>query len=224
MKVAIIGRGLIGGSIEKGLKKALDFEVCNLEDSCDCVVIATPLQTIVEIARNLTEIKKGPLLVLDVGSVKTAITAEFEKLSGDLEFLPTHPMAGSEKSGFENSHEDLFHNRPWVVTPHEKTTEKGLNAAKKLIEALKAKMVLRTAAEHDKQAALISHIPYFLSYQYRKFVELYPEALEMKGPGFESFTRLSFDNCEMHQEIYNNNKDIIIKYLGEFCDQISPKD
>lgn len=223
-KIGIIGLGLIGGSIAKRLKtngcevytiksKSLDIKKAkkwvkkifsildDLIQEIDLLVIATPLSTIIPIAKKIKATR--PLLVVDVGSVKEQIVKEFCKLTRkNVEFLSTHPMAGSEKKGFEASDADLFEGAPWIVTPHRKN-KSSLDA---WIRSLGAKPVSMSAKEHDEKIALISHLPALISILLLKFVKTQdPKSLRIAGPGFKSMTRLALGNQELIKDFFKLN-------------------
>jgi prephenate dehydrogenase len=232
-KVGIIGLGLIGGSIAKVLKgkgyyvatvkskspdivkakKIVDRVFPTLDAlaaEVDLLILATPLSAILPIAR---EIKTDhPLLVIDVGSVKGAIVKEFSKLTkGSLEFLSTHPMAGTEKSGFDASDPHLFKEAPWIIVPHKKNKAKIAD----WIKLFGAKPIVMSADEHDKKVALISHLPAMISKTLLDFIEKKdPESIKIGGPGFKSMTRLARGNHELMDEIHAFNQ-INIDHLWE---------
>ncbi len=219
--IGIIGLGLMGGSIAKALKDdvVVDADLKQIVSKADLIILATPISTIVSIAQEIAALAQNkPLLVLDIASVKEEITARFEQLSNEkVEFISSHPMAGSEKSGYENSSETLFVGAPWVIVPHSKNTQRGLDEVEKLILRLGARPFRRQAKEHDEEAALVSHVPYVLSKAYLDFVrERRPDSLELAGPGFKSFTRLAQDNPVLRAEIERYNKDKMELFLKEW--------
>lgn len=201
----------MGGSIAKALQEK-GIEIVD-DGEAELTIIATPLSAIVSAAHEL----KAPL-VMDIGSIKGEIAKEFEKLTTEAqEFIATHPMAGSEKSGYENSRSDLFHAAPWVITPHGKNSAEGLNKIKTLIGLLGAKALVMDADVHDERVALISQLPHQLSVMLLDFVKQSdPEALEMAGPGFKSMTRLTADNPQMREEMRHMNDNAFQKCLQEF--------
>lgn len=224
-KVGIIGLGLIGGSIAKALKqkgyyvatvkskspdvakakKIIDDVFPNLEaliQEVDLLVIATPLSSIIPIARQISS--DHPLLVIDVGSVKGPIVKEFAKLTkGKVEFLATHPMAGTEKSGFDAADPNLFRDAPWIVVPHRKNKAK----LDKWIEFFGAKPIVMPAEEHDRKVALISHLPGLISKILWDFVqEKDPTSVKVAGPSFKTMTRLAHGNQQLREEIAKMNR------------------
>jgi prephenate dehydrogenase len=229
-RIGILGLGLIGGSIFKALKEKRDVvvgeDVLERLGEIDILILAVPISSILEIGKKLASKKlEAPLVILDVGSVKEVIAKHFEEWTkSSLEYVATHPMAGKEQSGFENSDPNLFQDAPWVITPHAKNTEIVLKQVEELIQLLGAHPIRMEASLHDKRAALISHVPYVISKALLQFVsEEDRESLEMAGPGFKSMTRLARDNLALREEIgmYNkNNISAILKKWIKFLEQI----
>lgn len=241
-KVGIIGLGLIGGSIAKKLKqvgypiftvksnssdvqkakKWIDRVFPTLEaliKEVDLLILATPLKTIIPLAKKIKA--THPLLVIDVGSVKSEIVKEFEKLSrGSLEFLSTHPMAGTEKKGFEASDPNLFKEAPWIVVPH----KKNRSEIEPFIRLFGAKPIRMSAKEHDKKVALVSHLPMILSKALWDFVnEEDPTSIDVAGPSFQCMTRLAKGNQELFADILEMNQQNIRKVLKEWIKALRKK-
>ncbi len=216
-RIQIIGVGLIGGSILKNLTGHI------VEEDPDLIIISSPLETIIPIARGLKS--KKPLVVIDVGSVKQEITNNFEQLSGsNIDFISTHPLAGKEVSGFENSSPTLFVQAPWVITPHAKNQQSNLDRVHDFIEFLGAIPFIMSAEDHDRKAAFISHLPGLLSRLYYEFVELEdPDAINIAGPGFKSFTRLAHDNPLLRAAYEKLNRDNINPLFKKWVDLLKRK-
>lgn len=245
--VAIIGMGLIGGSIAKALKKnsseitiaslkhdsadvksamtkkALDILFDSWEELIawsDLIILATPLSALASLAKEIA--KRCPqekkLVVIDVGSVKKAVFPIFETLTTqNLDFLSTHPMAGKENWGFENSEADLFKGCCWILSLHEKNEKGNIASISNLIEMMGAQTLEIDPKTHDEHVALVSHLPALLSRLYLKFVEqTNPDSLKVAGPGFKSMTRLAKDNPQMQSEITDLNSEEILKQLKLF--------
>lgn len=206
---------------ESGL---LDQTFTTLEEMArevDLIVIASPLSTVMSIAEEIASVTRArtqKLFVIDIGSVKTEIAKLFESLcSTKVEFIGTHPMAGSEKQGFANSKTTLFVERPWIITPHKNNTESCLKQIQTLITFLGADPIVLDANIHDEYAALISHVPYIVSHSYLEFIEKnHPDSTKIKGPGFSSFTRLGKDNALLHKEIQSMNPRWIQRSIEEW--------
>ncbi len=242
--VGIIGTGLIGGSIIKALKSRnpnitisalthnyqeldkqyIDIKVQSISQLaviCDLIIVASPIDSIIPLTKEIAlyeKIRSSKLIVMDCGSVKGKITTAFEALTGkNMEFIPTHPMAGSEKSGFNNAHPLLFLNQPWIITPHTNNTEPAINDIYQLIRYLGSNPVEMNAKDHDRKIALVSHLAFLISVMYFSFVKKTDRSsLRLAGPGFRSIARLAKGNALMHKQIFTNNRANIIKESKEF--------
>ncbi len=249
-KIGVIGLGFIGGSIVKGLKmKSPELEIYTVErDSHDIhtalsqkylsatvkdmqelvttveiIIIASPIDTVLTIAKQIAACNsRNKLLVIDISSVKEHIVEEFEKLSTDsIEFLGTHPMAGSEKTGFENAEGMVFVRKPWAITPADHNSQESIQKVEKLIQFLSSAVVKVTAAEHDEQVASISHIVFLISCYLYAFIQAKePESLQLAGSGFETQTRLASGSPQMHTDIILKNYDNIAVSLVSFMEFI----
>lgn len=245
LKIGIIGLGLMGGSIAKALKtknsaitiatlhadnqdiveavKVGIIDVCyptleQLIKNCELIILSTPLSAIIPLAESIAKVGCHDLIVIDIGSVKSQIAEAFEKLSSEsIEFVATHPMAGSEKQGFAHSQATLFLRAPWVITPHRHNKEQTLHKVEQLLLYLGSSPKRMNPRDHDEQAALISHLPGMISADYLRFVEeKRPESLSIAGPGFRSFTRLAHSNAQMRKEIAELNAEHINSLKSQF--------
>lgn len=253
-KVGIIGLGFIGGSIVKGLKmKNPEIEIYTLQrdsqdikiaqkqnyitstvntltelvNKCDLIILATPLETIPFFANELAEVQTNhEVVVMDISSVKSNITKQFEQSTkGTIEFISTHPMAGSEKTGFTSAYGMVFVNKPWIITPHSKNTKKTLRAVEELITYLGSNPIILTAEEHDRHVASVSHIVFLLScYLYAFISEINSDSLSLTGSGFESLTRLASGSPTMHAEIVTQNYENIAVSIVSFMEFIKSQD
>ncbi len=199
-RVGILGCGLIGGSIIKGLKaknpnisigtvrsNAEDAQLALKEGWLDCdyptlkelvhhsdlIVLASPISTIIPLAKKIKDITSPGqrLIIIDIASIKGEIVPVFEELSEDrIEFLSTHPMAGKETRGFSNSQATLFAGYPWIVVPHRKNSPEVIAAVEQWIRFLGGEVTQLSAEEHDRKTALISHLPGMISKALLEFV------------------------------------------------------
>ncbi|MGQ0645517.1 MAG: prephenate dehydrogenase [Elusimicrobiota bacterium] len=190
-KVAIIGVGLMGGSLGLALrrktwrvvgvgrnparlKKAKSLGIVQeisgdlrrgVEDA-SVVVLCAPVDRIAPLARIIRPHLRRDCLVMDVGSVKAAIVRDLEDAFGDPrgpQFVGVHPMAGSEKSGAENARADLYRGAACVVTPGRRTAAWAVKAAENFWRAAGGRVVRMAPEEHDRWAALVSHLPHLLA-------------------------------------------------------------
>ncbi len=215
MKIGVIGLGLIGGSIFKDLKK-LGYDVIGVSNSqsgeniykdyeilktCNLVFVCSAMNKTLEILDRLENILSPETVVTDVCSIKTFVC----KKKRPYKFVPSHPMAGTENKGFENSMEGLFKDAKWIITPVFGEDEYLVE----IIKQLGAKPVITTAKEHDEAVALISHMPMLISQAIFKTAQENKLALEIASSGFRDMTRLAMSNTEMANDMINMNADNI---------------
>lgn len=206
----------------------IDMEYDSLEElmqNVDLLILTTPISTIIPLSELIASkhaCLQHSLVVMDAASVKGKIVDAFEKLSVDnLEFVSTHPMAGSEKSGFENSRPFLFLEAPWIITPHAKNKKETLARIGECIQFLGGTAKHLSGEAHDFKAALISHLPGIISKAIKDFVaECDPDSLSLAGPGFKSVTRLAESNAQLRSEICQFNKGQIRQSIKKWVDYI----
>jgi arogenate dehydrogenase (NADP+) len=223
-KIGIIGLGLIGGSIFKDLKK-LGYEVVAVSQSqngenifksyevlkdCDIVFVCSAMNKTLEILDKLENILPENTVVTDVCSLKEFVS----KKERPYIFIPSHPMAGTEHKGYENSFEGLFKNATWVLTPFKNTKKEEIEKLLNIIEKLGAKPLFTTPQKHDEAAAMISHMPMLIAQALFHSASNNELALKMASSGFRDMTRLALSNEEMASDMINmNHKNIQLAVL-----------
>ncbi len=188
--VGIVGLGLIGGSLgldllargatvralvrrqataeralQRGLASAVSTDPELLRD-CGLVVLALPLDQLLDPPLPLLASLPPGAVITDVGSVKLPVLQTWTRLlgpAGGRRFVASHPMAGTAQAGVEAGIAGLFQGRPWVATPGEGTDPVALAAVAELAEAVGARWLTCGAADHDRAVALISHLPVLVS-------------------------------------------------------------
>ena len=215
MKIGVIGLGLIGGSIFKDLRK-LNYDVIaisqsqngeniyksyeNLKD-CNLIFVCSPMNKTLNILDELEKYIKPETIVTDVCSIKSFVCQK----ARPYKFIPSHPMAGTEHKGYENSFEGLFKGAKWVITPI-------FGEDKKLVEIIKqlgASPIVTTPKKHDEAVALISHMPMVIAQAIFKTAQNNPLALEIAASGFRDMTRLAMSNTEMANDMVQMNSENI---------------
>lgn len=230
MKIGVVGLGLIGGSIFKVLSEF--HEVIGISNSqknsqeniiddlnalkdCEIVFVATHMNKTIKILDKLNEILNEDTIVADVCSLKEFVCQKEYKYN----FIPTHPMAGTEKTGFENSFKELFQGAKWIIC--KKQCPENL---KKIIEQTGAKIIFASPKEHDEAVALISHMPMVISQALFKSVQDNPLALHLASSGFRDMTRLALSSDEMANDMininYQNIQNSILKLYASVGDLI----
>ena len=215
MKIGIIGLGLIGGSIFKDLRK-LEYDVVAVSKSqtgnriykdyeilktCDLVFVCSAMNKTLAILDELENILSPNTVVTDVCSLKEFVCNK----KRPYKFVPSHPMAGTEHKGFENSFEGLFKGAKWVITPVYGNDENLVE----IISKLGAKPVITTPKKHDEAVALISHMPMVIAQAIFKTAQDNELALEIASSGFRDMTRLAMSNTEMANDMVQLNADNI---------------
>jgi len=198
-KIAIIGVGLLGGSIglaargqnlarrvegyvrrEEVIKKCQDYGVvdkasCNLDEivsGADLIILCTPLSQMKSLVERMRgHLKKGAI-VTDVGSAKAKVVSELEPLVSELggEFIGGHPMAGSEKTGVDASISTLFNGAVCVLTPTKSTRIEPLENVKEFWHRLGARVLLLSPEDHDLFVSRSSHLPHIVANQLARYV------------------------------------------------------
>ncbi len=246
-RVAILGLGLIGGSWALGLKRAgavseivawgrdqtrLDKAVeMGIVDSAstdmavavaaaDVIVIATPLGTMASVFDQLVPVLPGDAVVTDVGSAKMHVIELARLRLGKKfpRFVPGHPVAGAEHSGFEAASEGLFEKRRVVLTPVSETDAAALQLIEALWQRCGASPVRMDAQRHDDVLALTSHLPHAVAYL---LVDLLAQqggddAREFAAGGFYDITRIASSSPEMWRDIFIDNKDSMVRLLDQY--------
>lgn len=210
MKIGIIGLGLIGGSLFKDLRKKYDviaisnsqngeniYKTYDVLKDRDLVFVCTPMNKTLAVLDELEKILSPETVVTDVCSLKEFVCQKQRPYN----FIPSHPMAGTEHKGFENSFEGLFKGASWVVIASEHKAIPLIS----VINYLGAKPVFATAKEHDEAVAMISHMPMVIAQGLMHAAKTNPLALEIASSGFRDMTRLALSNEEMACDMVSMN-------------------
>ncbi len=242
-----IGLGLIGGSIAKSLRRvfkdctitaynrsesarlmALDDGVANfatgtIDESfknCDYIFLCTPVEYNCEYLRLLKDIIKPSCIITDVGSVKGNIHNAVEELGMEANFIGGHPMAGSEKTGYENANDRLVENAFYPITPTSLTDDRKLHEYEDIVKAIGAIPVIMDYKTHDYTVAGISHLPHIIASQLVNLVKAsdsengYMKLLA--AGGFKDITRIASSSPEMWEQICMTNTDNLIDLLDDY--------
>ena len=250
MRVAILGTGLIGGSIGLGLGDAdPDVEVVGYDadpataeaaaglgaiaraaadpaeaaDGADVVVLAGPVDSTEELLGAVGRVVPEGCVVTDVGSAKAAVVAAGEKALGS-SFVGGHPMAGSERHGVDAASADLFRDAWWILTPTRRTAPEAYARVADLVGRLGAKPVAISPGRHDSLVARLSHVPQLTA---SALVDLAAGAgdrealLGLAAGGFRDVTRIAASNPDLWVTILRSNKASILDALGTLNRKLS---
>ena len=245
-RLAIVGVGLLGGSVAKAARArglvgevvgvgrdasrlapalaegALDRATTDVAagvSDADLVLLAAPVQAIERLLPAVWRAVGDGAVVTDVGSTKRDIVRAAERLAEarPLAFVGSHPMAGSERSGYGVARADLFRGATVIVTPTDRTEPRAVKAVSELWEALGARVRALDPESHDRVVAAISHLPHAVAYALVDAVaRLEPEALEFAARGFRDTTRIAASDPDVWTEIFLANRDALRARLSDF--------
>lgn len=237
--VAIVGLGLIGGSLALALRGrcanivAIDHDERTLDQArpfigetstdlslartADVIVLAMPVRAIIEQMPRLGELARADAIVLDLGSTKREVMRAMENLPAHIQAIGGHPMCGKETSGFDSADANLFCNAPFVLTPLARASPRTLTFAQSLAETIGARPLILDAARHDKIVAAISHLPFALAAAL--MMTAGESAREddlifaLAASGFRDTSRLAASDTTMMLDILLTNRDNVAEAI-----------
>lgn len=243
-KVAIVGTGLIGGSMGIALRRrglagtvvgvgrrqvtldgAMEVGACDevtldLEQGvgdADLVVMATPIRALSHLVPRVGKAAKDGAVLTDVASSKGSVMRLFDDaLAGRnaVTYVPAHPMAGSEETGPAAAEEDLFEGSICIFTPAEGTDPRQVERLRRLWKKLGARVKTMSARDHDRLVARISHVPHLAAAALVAGVDR--ESLLFSGGGFIDTTRVAGSDPELWSDIYRSNREEVCAGLDEY--------
>lgn len=246
-KICVIGVGLIGGSIakasrknkacrhivgfgrrEENLQQAVELGVIDeyslslteAVKGADIVVICSPVGTFETILRDLKSSWSDSCLYTDAGSTKESVIDALVAVFGDVpaNFVPAHPIAGSENNGVVASLDNLFDGKRAILTPAKTTSEQFASSCRTWWASMGARVSTMSPQHHDEVFAATSHLPHVLAYS---LVELLKnkqderEIFEYAAGGFKDFTRIASSDPEMWADICLANGDQLVGVMKE---------
>ena len=253
-RTLIVGVGLIGSSIARALREyEISSEIHGIDDNADVlakckdlniltsgqknlknfnnqfdlIIICSPLSTYKTIFSSLNNFVKQPTLVTDVGSTKASVIKDYETVCNNkyIQFVPSHPIAGIEKSGPEYGFAKLFENRFCILTPINKNDD-FIDHIKSFWESIGMQIEIMEADHHDRVLAMTSHIPQLIAYSIvftanELESNVRDEVIKYSASGFRDFTRLAGSDPIMWRDVYSMNKDAVIEMLGRFTEDLT---
>ncbi|MFN3953633.1 MAG: prephenate/arogenate dehydrogenase family protein [Pararhodobacter sp.] len=252
-RVALVGLGLIASSMGRAMKRhglaghiagharsaetraaALDLGfVDSVHDSAaeavagaDLVVLAVPVGAMESIAAEIGPHLAAGATLTDVGSVKQAvIEAVAPHLPEGVQFIPGHPLAGTEHSGPHSGFSTLFENRWWLLTPQPDTDAQAIARLRTLCEGMGANVDEMDPAHHDLVLAVVSHTPHLIAYtmvgvadHLRRVSK--SEVIKYSASGFRDFTRIAASDPTMWRDVFLTNKEATLDILGRFTEEL----
>jgi len=237
-KVVIFGTGLIGGSLGFALKRkglarqitgfsrhkrnaelarkvgAIDRVAVSLDQvqDADLVILAAPVEAIINIAPELAKRLKKGCLVIDVGSTKEKIVSGLSRIIPD--FVGCHPLAGSEKKGILNAQLDIFTGSICIITPASNTKRSALNKARSLWRKLGTRLLIMPAPRHDRILAFTSHLPHTVAFS---LIGSIPDKfLKVSSGGLADTTRIAGSDETLWSQIFLSNRKNLLSSISSF--------
>lgn len=245
MKLTVIGLGLIGGSMAIDLRKAglateiigVDASPANAKEAlelgiidkietlenavpvADMVIIAIPVDKVLGTLTRVLDLVSAQTTVIDVGSTKKAITEAVENHPKRRNYIPAHPMSGTENSGPRAALSGLFEGKINIICDQEKCGPQHLAFAEKMFQVLGMDIAYMTADEQDHSTAFISHLPHAAAFALANAVldkEDREIIFDLASGGFNSTVRLAKSSPEMWGPIFQQNKQYVVESLDVY--------
>lgn len=246
-KLAILGTGLLGSSIGLALKdrgykgrivgtsrtrdtaemsmqmQAIDEVADNVSlavAGANMIIVAVPLGAFESAFRAIADAKAGYAIVTDVGSTKqTVVRSAREILPDPTRFVGSHPMAGREQQGPRAAKSDLFQGKPCIITPEADSHEGAVKAVEELWQGVGSRLIRMTAEQHDRDAAVISHLPHAAAVMLIRVASKLG-GWDLASTGFRDTTRLASSNPPMRADIMTANKEALIHAMDALREEL----
>ena len=252
-KISIIGCGLIGSSILRAveekklatkisaydksskvidyLKKNFSVEICsNISDvvkDSDLIVIASPLSSYKEILLSIHTSLKENVILTDTGSAKKEVNKIISNLNlKNVNWIASHPIAGTEYSGPEAGFASLFKNRWCIISADKKVAEDKIKSLENFWSKLGSKTKLMTFEDHDYVLSLTSHLPHAVAYSIVKTAinkedKFKDDVIQYSAGGLRDFTRIAASDPLMWKDIFIDNSENILKVLDNYSNNLN---
>lgn len=252
-RLCVIGVGLIGGSLARALKQAgevgevvgsgrnednlkaavqlgvvdrYDTDPTRAVDGADVVMLAVPLGAMATVLRDIAPYLASDAIVTDAGSAKGSVVADVKRVYGTLppNFVPGHPIAGTERSGVEASFATLFQHRRVILTPLAETAADAHRLIRRMWELTGAEVVDMGVRHHDAVLAATSHLPHMLAYTLVDTLARLDDRAEIfryAAGGFRDFTRIASSDPRMWHDICVANREQLLEMIALFSADLS---
>ncbi|MHA3775594.1 prephenate dehydrogenase [Verrucomicrobiota bacterium sgz303538] len=238
-KLAVIGPGLLGGSLALAARRAGGFRVSlwarrreavgelrslniadhasgdllAVADGADLVIFCVPIGVMPDLARKIVPQLKPDTLVTDVGSVKAPVVEQLGAIfRGRARFVGSHPMAGSEQTGVRAARADLFDDAVCIVTPDANSESTAVHAISAFWRTVGCRVREISPEAHDEAVAAVSHLPHLAAAALvNAIADGHGDAFEFVGPGFRDTTRVASGPPDMWTEILKSNRRAVRK-------------
>ena len=253
-RLALIGVGLIGSSLARVARREgiaaeivgadasararTEIEELNLCDrlfadagqavaGADLVIVCTPIGAYAEVGQAIQQRLEPGAILSDVGSVKQAAIRDLAPIVPDgVQFIPGHPVAGTEHSGPKAGFAELFKGRWCILTPMPGTDEAALDRLAALWRRAGSMVEIMEPAHHDQVLAITSHLPHLIAYCIVGTVTGVEEAtqkevVKFSASGFRDFTRIAASDPVMWRDVFLNNREAVLEMLGRFSEDLA---
>ncbi len=251
MTVAIIGVGLIGGSLAKDLhangfadriigvdnnkanaQKALELGLVeavlplnNAIAEADLIVLTIPVGAIIPVLHSVLDMINGTQVVTDMGSTKQAIIKSVAKHPKRQRYVPSHPMAGTENSGPEAAISNLYAKRVAIICDKDQSAADALKMVEKMYKSLFMQLIYMNGLEHDVHTAYVSHISHISSFLLANTVlekeKSTATIFNLASGGFESTVRLAKSSPRMWADVFSQNTANVAEVLQTYIDLLT---
>lgn len=243
-QITILGPGLLGASLALALKErglcqrvhawsrrsetraqAIRSDWCDavFDDAAEAsigselVVVCTPVETILPILEQIASSLAPETLVTDVGSTKSLICREARGVKDGLNFIGSHPMAGSEQTGMAHARSDLFEDAACILTPIEGALDTQIVRLHELWEAIGMRVVTTSPEKHDEIVAHISHLPHLLASVLCSYLAgQEPGWKQLAGSGLRDTTRVASGDPTLWKQILEQNREEVLRAIDGF--------
>jgi len=252
-KICIIGCGLIGSSIARAIKKyrlsekvvssnrseSINKKVIELKivdeassdtkkicKDSDLIIISTPLSSYEEVISKIKNSLKSGSILTDVGSVKENIISLIEKnVPENVSWIPSHPIAGTEESGYEAGFSGLFQNRWCILTPSKKSKDKDIKLLETFWKKIGSKVDIMNVKQHDYILSITSHMPHLIAYNIVNMTlnvqdKIESEVIKYSAGGLRDFTRIAASNPIMWRDVFIQNKRNTSEMIDKFIENL----
>ena len=254
LKIGFVGLGLIGGSLAKSIRRHYPEAIINAFDinkttlmqahqegiintvltdisdfeqafqNCDYIFLCTPVESFQSFLPELKKVLTDHTVLTDVGSVKGCVHEEIAQFGFNRYFIGGHPMAGSEKSGYEHSSDSIIEHCFFILTPTPETAPERLEDYSKFVQSIGAISLELSPSEHDRVVAAISHLPHIVAASLVNLVFQTDEHGYMRSVaagGFKDITRIASSNSNMWANICLSNQKAVLEMLDLLIENLT---
>ena len=209
-----------------GIADGASADLAEFTDEADMIILATPPGKMAAAASTVMPGLKPGAILSDVGSIKSDIIKQITPLlRDDIEFVPAHPIAGTENSGPEAGFASLFEKRWCILTPTEPQSD-AVKRVQSLWQGMGSDVAIMDAARHDLVLATTSHVPHLIAYTLvGTAIDMetvtQKEVVKFSAGGFRDFTRIAASDPVMWRDVFMQNKDAVLEIVDRFIEDLS---